>query len=486
MKIWFIEKLKGRWSEEAGYRDFLKLAFPLILSTGTWTIQHFVNRVFLTWYSPTAIAASMPAGMLSFALIALFLGTVTYVDVFVAQYYGAKQYRKIGPALWQGVYLSIAGGLLILSTLPAAEPVFKFIGHDPAIRHDEIIYYKYLAAASFAPLLSSVLSGFYSGRGKTWTLVIVNIITITINIIIDNILIFGKMGFKPMGIEGSGIATAVSSSVSFLIYLFLITRSGYEKEYATRSGWRPDLALIKRILRYGFPSGVHFFLDMSGFTIFILIMGTLGTVPLAATNIAFNISTLSFMPMLGCAIAVSILVGQNLGANRPEIAQKSVWSGFQLTFTYMLIIACLYLAAPSVFVGAFAAHANAESFAEIGLLVTILLRFVALYSLFDAMNIIFAAAIKGAGDTHFVMRFIVTASVVVLIIPSYIALEIFNLGIFSGWSIASFYIAVLGIVFFVRFLGGKWKSMRVIERTVPVIPPGLPEDPSAEFPAVVP
>jgi MATE family multidrug resistance protein len=106
-----MQHLKNRWKSEGGYREVLVVAIPLILSTATWSVQHFVDRMFLTWYSPEAIAAAMPAGMLNFSMVSIFMGTAGYVTTFVAQYYGARRFHRIGPALWQGVYVSLLEGL---------------------------------------------------------------------------------------------------------------------------------------------------------------------------------------------------------------------------------------------------------------------------------------------------------------------------------------------------------------------------------------
>jgi MATE family multidrug resistance protein len=197
-------------------------------------------------------------------------------------------------------------------------------------------------------------------------------------------------------------------------------------------------------------------------------MGSLGTTSLAATNIAFNINTVAFMPMLGCAIAVSVMVGQYLGRERPDLAVRSTYSGFHVTFAYMGAIALLYVFAPSIFILPFAANADPDSFEAIQVLVVVLLRFVAVYSLFDTMNLIFAAAVKGAGDTHYVMRMMVVLSTAGLIVPTYTAIVLLHKGVLTGWYIASAYVIALGLAFFFRFLGGKWKSMRVIEPSPPL------------------
>ncbi|MBN1636203.1 MAG: MATE family efflux transporter, partial [Deltaproteobacteria bacterium] len=108
----------NRWLGQGGYREVLQMAIPLVLSTSAWSVQHFVDRMFLTWYSPEAIAAAMPAGILNFAIMSLFIGTASYVGTFVAQYYGAGQYNRIGTALWQGIYMSLIGALVLIFMIP--------------------------------------------------------------------------------------------------------------------------------------------------------------------------------------------------------------------------------------------------------------------------------------------------------------------------------------------------------------------------------
>ncbi len=455
--------LKKRWHSEGGYRQFLVIAFPLILSTGALSVQHFVDRMFLSWYSPEAIAAAMPAGMLNFCVMSLFIGTAGYVNTFVAQYFGAGQTHRIGPAVWQGVYVSALGGLCIMLLVPFSEPIFRLVGHEATIQQLEMEYFAILCLGAGPMIASTALAGFFSGRGRTWPVMWVNILATGTNILLDYILVFGLWGFPEMGIRGAGIATVLSGVFSFLAYIPLVCRSRYDVKYHILKGWRFEKELFFRLLRFGFPSGVQFFLDISGFTVFILLIGHLGTVSLAATNIAFNISTLAFMPMIGSSIAISVLVGQYLGKNQPEMATISVYSGFHLTFAYMSVIALAYLFVPELFVLPFAAGADPAGFAEIYRLTVLLLRFVAVYSIFDTMNLVFASAIKGAGDTRYVMFAIVITSALVLITPTYLGVVVMGWGVMASWINVSAYVIVLSIIFLVRFLGGKWKAMRVIE-----------------------
>jgi MATE family multidrug resistance protein len=241
--------------------------------------------------------------------------------------------------------------------------------------------------------------------------------------------------------------------------------------YHTLKGWRPEKKLMLRVLRFGLPSGIQFFLEMAGFTGFVLIVGRLGTTSLAATNIAFNINTLAFMPMIGCGIAISVLVGQYLGADKPKLAQISTYSGFHLAFVYMGSIAAAYIILPDLFVIPFALNADPQTFQEVYDFSIVLLRFVAFYSLFDTMNIIFCSAIKGAGDTKFVMYISVMLSFVGLLVPTYLAVIVFDYGLMVSWALATTYVILLGVTFFLRFLNGKWQTMRVIEATASVKTP---------------
>ena len=468
-----MQHLKNRWRSEGGYREVLVVAIPLILSTATWSVQHFVDRMFLTWYSPEAIAAAMPAGMLNFSMISIFMGTAGYVTTFVAQYYGARRFHRIGPALWQGVYVSLLGGLVIVCAIPFAEPVFRLVGHSPLVQQNEVAYFKILSLGGGAYTASYVLSAFFSGRGKTWPVLWVNVATTVVNLLLDYALIFGHWGFPELGIRGAGIATVVAGVFSLLMFFVLLSSGSNNDTFHTIKGWRLEKDLFVRLLRYGFPSGVQFFLEMAGFTAFVLLVGRLGIASLAATNIAFNINTLAFMPMIGCGIAVSVLVGQYLGGDKPDRAQSVVYSGFHLTLVYMVSIAAAYVLVPDVFVAPFALRADPEGFSEIYGYSVILLRFVAVYSVFDTMNIIFCSAIKGAGDTRYVMLITVILSVFVFVLPVYLAVVVFELGLMVAWVFATVYITLLGFIFYFRFLGGKWKTMRVIERTeeVPMLKP---------------
>jgi MATE family multidrug resistance protein len=333
------------------------------------------------------------------------------------------------------------------------------------VQQYEAEYFRAICLGGGFYIASYALSGFFSGRGKTWPVMWVNTLATTLNLVLDYAMIFGNWGFPEMGIKGAGYATVIAGAFSFLAFFMLLSTGANNKKYNVFGGWRPNLDLFLRLLRFGFPSGIQFFIEMAGFAGFVLLVGRLGTASLAATNIAFNINTLAFMPMMGCGMAISILVGQYIGAGRPDMAQKSAYSGFHMTMIYMLTIAAAYVLLPDIFVAPFAAKSDPQGFKEIYRFSVILLRFVALYSIFDTMNIIFCSAIKGAGDTRFVMYITVLLSFFGFLVPTYLAIAVFNSGLMVCWVLATIYVSSLGVAFYLRFLNGRWKTMTVIEQT---------------------
>ena len=460
-----VAYLQGRWGADGGYREFLVLAFPLILSTASWSVQHFVDRVFLTWYSTAALAASYPAGMTSFVFLSFFIGIAQYVNTFVAQYEGARRPQRVGPAVWQGFYLALVSGLCGLGLAAGAEPLFDLIGHDPAVREEEVVYFRVLCYGIGPVVLSTAASCFFSGRGQTLIVLWVNVAATSVNILLDYLFIFGKWGLPEGGIQGAAWATNLASAFGALLFLGLFFKGAYRRQFATLSGWPFKGVLFARLLRFGGPAGLSFMLDILAFSLFVLIAGRLGTIELAATNLASNINSLAFMPLIGSGIAVSTMVGQRLGRNQPDRAAYCTWSGLHLALSYTLVMAAAYLFVPDLFLAPFSARSQGADFEAAYDIAVLLLRVVAVYCVFDSMSMTFTAALKGAGDTRFILWVSVLMSWIIMVLPAFVAQVYFDASVYTIWIFLCAYTVAASVVFYWRFKGGQWRSMRVIEET---------------------
>ncbi len=179
---------------------------------------------------------------------------------------------------------------------------------------------------------------------------LVDMFAAAMNIVLDYAWVFGNWGFPEWGIAGAAWATVISLWAKTAIYLVLVLRHKNREQYGTWSGMRFDRELFGRLLRYGFPSGAQLLLDVGAFTGFLVMVGRLGEKELAATGLAFNVNTLAFIPMLGFGMAVTTLVGQRLGENRPELAMRGTWTAFWLSSTYIGVMAlALETTARSIF-----------------------------------------------------------------------------------------------------------------------------------------
>jgi MATE family multidrug resistance protein len=451
------------WGRPGGGREVLRIALPLVVSSLSWTVMTFCDRMMVAWQSPTAMAAAFAASAPWFALLCLPLGICSYANTFVAQYDGARQQPRIGLVVWQAVWIALSFTPLMLAAVPLAPRFFALAGHEPDFYAYEVQYFQILCAGAPAMLIAQAGAAFYSGRGQTWVVMIVDAGAAALNLVLDYCWIFGYYGFPEWGLAGAAWATVLSLWIKAAAYVALPLQRRHREEFGTLSGMRFDWDTVRRVLYFGGPSGLQMLLDVTGFTVFILLIARLGDVEAEATSMAFSISTLAFMPIYGLHIAVSVLVGERLGADRDDLAARATYTTLQISWLYMLAISLLYALAPGLFLWGFfpMGATTAQQSAAYGMAV-LLLRFVAAYNLLDATQMVFVGAIKGAGDTAFVLRVSLVLAAM-LAGGSYLAVEVWRLDIYGCWVLITLWIWIAAATYAVRFWHGKWRAMRVIE-----------------------
>jgi MATE family multidrug resistance protein len=452
----------GWWSRRCGGREVLLLAVPLFVSTASWTVMNFIDRMFLLWYSEEAMAAVLPAGMVHFAMLCFPLGMASYTNTFVAQYYGAGHLKRIGPAVWQGVRLGLYCIPLFAALIPLAPWIFRLSGHEPLLASQETLFFQTALFGAGAEVIAAALAAFFTGRGVTWVVMVVDSSAWMLNIVLDYAWIFGHFSLPSLGIEGAAWATVVSLWWRVIVYSTLIMLPRFRRRYNIWRGRRFDASLFRRLLRYGGPSGLQMLVEVAGFTFFLLVVGTLGKDALAATNLAFNVNCLAFVPMLGLGIALSTLVGQQLGRGHPELAARATWTSLSMAMFYMGAMALVYVLLPGVLLMGHELGTAPAEFHQLRDTTVILLRFVAAYCLFDALNVVFAGALKGAGDTRFIM--IVSLLLTPLpMVAAWAGIHFLHCGLLWCWVVITLWICASGLIYCARFLQGRWRQMRVIE-----------------------
>jgi MATE family multidrug resistance protein len=454
----------GWWSRPSGGREVLRVAAPLVVSSLSWTIMTFVDRAMLSRMSLQAMDAAFTSSLAWFAILALPLGICSYANTFVAQYDGAGRSERVGLAMWQAVWIAIALGAGFLLLIPLAPALFSLEKQTPEVYGYEVQYFQILTCCAPAMLIEQAAKSFYSGRGQTWVVMLVDAGAALLNLVLDYAWIFGYYGFPEWGVAGAAWATVVASWVKTIIYLLLPLQQKHRARFGTIAGIRWDAELARRIVYFGWPSGCQMLLDVMGFTVFIFAMGALGEVPKQATSLAFSVSSLAFMPIFGLHIAVSVLVGERLGESRDDLAARATITTLHIAWIYMAIISMLYAFVPQFFLmgfipessGAVAGNAAVHDLAKT------LLLFVAAYNLFDATQMILVGALKGAGDTQFLLR---VSLVLALLLGgiSQLGVKLLKLNVYQCWVLIVLWCLLAAATYVVRYRQGKWRAMRVIE-----------------------
>lgn len=256
------------------------------------------------------------------------------------------------------------------------------------------------------------------------------------NVPFNYALIYGNWGAPELGIAGAAWGTNLSALVGCIVYacFFFIPRSS-RRHFNTCSNII-DWGLLWRLIRFGVPNGFQFFVDLSAFNIFVIVVGTYGKDIGAATAIAFGLNSIAFTPILGIGQTVAILVGQSIGANDVHRAKKSVKSARNLTLIYMGLMAVFFVLLPQVPLALFD-----QSNPEVIRLTKVMLCFISVYLLFDGMSIIYSSAIKAAGDTFFAMLAGMTMAFLGLAVPSLIFAKL-GMSVWYIWGTIVIYIVI--------------------------------------------
>jgi MATE family multidrug resistance protein len=455
-----------RAPQPGGYREVWRVAFPIVLSTASFTVMQFIDRLFLAWHSEVALRAALPAGMLALTLTMFFQSLAGYSSTFVAQWHGAGNPRECARSAWQGVWMGLATWPLCFLLVPAGRWLLGLAGHEPAMLAAEKSYYAILAAAGGLFAVSQALTGFFGGRGDTVTPLWANVAGNCLNVVLDYALIFGHWGVPRLGIAGAAWGTVLSGAFSAAWLAVRFAGARNRREYGILAEWRPRRRGMADLCRFGVPGAVHSVLDIASFALFLVVVGRLPARDVAVNNIAFIVNNIAFMPLMGMGIAAQILVGQYQGARDSASAVRAASHAMKMAWLYVGALSLTFLLFPRFYLGLFAhggAEFGVEELMEKG---RWLLAILAGWGMVDAMTIVLSGALKGAGDTRFVLVFSVLSNWL-LWMPG-----IFLLARWCGdgallpqWVWMMAIVLLMGFGFGWRFRSGRWRKIEMIRRT---------------------
>lgn len=452
--------------------EIWRIALPLMVSAGTFSLVLFADRTLLLWYDGQSMSASMAGGNFFWVLVCLPVGIASMTGAIVSQYVGANEQKKIGRFLWQSVWLSLLTTPVFVGIAFFARTLFETTGQPEHLLELEATYLSLLMIGAVGLVLESALSGFFSGTERTNVIMWVSLASGIVNLILDVVLVFGMGPVPALGIAGAAIGSVVAFWTKAVCYCVLLLKPDYEDLYHIRRGFGFDSPLVRKLLFFGFPTGLMYLTESGGFTVMVLRIGSIGDIPLRATTMAINFNMVAFIPLVGVSIAASVLVGRHLLENGPQRAAKSAYAGLLIGCAYSVIWMIAYLAIPDVMMSLYQFSDNSEeSIAAINI-AKHLLGFVAVYVLLDSVQLILAGALRGAGDTWFVLISGLLASSIALWVgfawepqmspETQTSLEAQQETLSWWWWMLTLWIWLLATFMTARFLQGRWKRMRMV------------------------
>jgi MATE family multidrug resistance protein len=292
---------------------------------------------------------------------------------------------------------------------------------------------------------------------------VANISAMIVNVILDYLLIFGKAGLPSLGIKGAAYATVTGSICGLIILIIAYLGKKNRDEFQISRTFRFEPKVMRKLLYFGYPAGVEFFLNFLAFSALIYIFHSEGNVVATASTIMFNWDLVSFIPLIGIEIGVTSLVGRYMGAGDPKTAHHAAMSGIKTGLYFSFIILILFLAIPKTLVMVFRPEVPVEIFSQAVPIAVDMIRLASLYVLLEAVMVAVVGALRGAGDTHFTMFLSVSAHWTMLPVV-YIMMKVFNMSAVAGWlGVIVAFLLFCGVLI-LRYRSGKWQKIKVIDR----------------------
>jgi MATE family multidrug resistance protein len=360
------------------------------------------------------------------------------------------------------MYLSFMAFPIILSFLPLTRVFFQLFRLEAEQVSLATVYLRILLSGSVMFILRNALTGFFTGIGRTRIVMAANLTAMIVNVPANYILIFGAFGIPAMGMRGAAIGTLCGHFSALLMLGIAFLARARTPEFRGAKQWRIDFGIVKKLLRFGGPAGIEAILNVAAFNVFVQMMHSYGSDVAAAVTIAFNWDLVSFIPMLGLGIATTAIVAQNIGANEYEEARKSAFLVLRISLIYTGTMMILFLTATRPMVVLFSSGFGEES-TSVTATAMIFLRLASLYLTADSANLIFAGALRGAGDTAWVMRFSVIVHWLLAAVV-YIAVSFIRVSPVAVWCLFIAFVLMLGGLMLNRFRRGKWERIQLIER----------------------
>jgi len=466
-------------TDPAVFRRVLTLAFPIILGNLSRVLMNVVDVAMVGRLGAKSLAAVGLGAVLIWTILSIGVAFRTGVQTVTARRYGQKRFSDCGLALNSGLALaSIVGVIFSMMGYKMAGVAIRFLIDDPDVIPLAIVYTQWSFVGAACITIGYAFQGFYNGVERTRIHMEVTIVSNLLNIYLDAGLIFGNarltemlasspvgdisflsvlwspFDFPALGVEGAAIATLCAAVWMIIHY----TLRGFTQEFRTNYGTYKggfNRETLKKEVEVAAPQGFQEVGVTIVYVLFFKIIGMIGTVEVAATEVVFTLAMASFLPAIGFGVACATLVGKALGEEDPERAAVSMLESVRWSVIFMGTMGILFLLFPRPILLIFT---NDGEVIEMAL---VALRILGVVQFFDAVGMTLWFALSGAGNTLFPAIIDLSLSWGIFLPGSYLLGIVFGYGLIGPWLAFAIYLFLYAICITWKTLKGDWKEIEI-------------------------
>ncbi len=451
-----------RW----GFAALARLAWPVVLSRSAQAVIGFSDALMTAPLGEDALAATTAGSMNTLSVAILPMGTAFIVQSFASQLAGKGDLLGARRYGWYGLFLAGLAGLLYALAIPAVRPALEWLHYAPNVRSSMADYIEIRLWSVAAIVGVEAVGNWYAGLGNTRYQMIASIVTMVFNVALNWMLIEGHWGAPAMGVRGAAIASLISTAIGMLLLTTLFVRRVGFRPQPAEAGASSKLRWSEfgRMLRFGAPSGLNWFLEFAAFMFFVnVVVADLGTVATAAVLAVIQVNSVSFMPAFGLSSAGAILVGQAIGADRRDDVPAILKRTLLMTCCWQVSVGVAYVLFPGPIMGLFAPRTQVDGLPSIVEVGATALALSAAWQLFDAVTMSVSETLRAAGDTAFSLYARLAVAWLLFVPSSYLVIAVFDAGVEAAILAVVGYLAVLSVVMGWRFRRGAWRTIELTE-----------------------
>ena len=442
--------LLQEYTKEFSYN--LKLAYPVIIGMIGHTLVGFVDNAMVGQLGTSELAAISLGNSFVFLAMAFGIGFSTAITPLIAESDARKNKTNTKSILSNGILVCIFLGAVLMIIVIIAKPIIYYMGQSEEVVNLAYPYITLVAISLFPLIIFQSFKQFSDGLSFTKIAMISTVIANLINVLINYILIYGKFGFPKLELVGAGIGTLISRVIMVLIIIYLIKSNPKINQYLDNLfSLKYSSIITKKIINLGYPSALQMMFEVGFFISGIWVCGIIGINYQAANQIALNLSSLTFMVALGLSVAATIRIGNQKGLNDYKNLKRIAISIFLITILIELIFALIFIIFSDLLPWLYLENNNNFDVLETVSLASKLLIIVALFQIFDGIQIVAQGALRGIQDVK-IPSMICFLSYIIFGVPIMIYLGLYTdlkaTGVWIGFLIG---LIIASILLSIRF-----------------------------------